>query len=68
MNPPKFQGSLEPVKDPNWLSNIERVFQIMPGNKEDKMTFDLHMIKGPTASWWGNSLTLMTNEEVPKDW
>lgn len=67
MNPSGFQGGLDLVKAHEWLSIIERVFQLVCCTKENKLVFSSYMIEGSTARWWESVLTLMTNQGVPRD-
>lgn len=49
INPPEFQGGLDPLKAHEWLSYIERVFQIVHCSEENKVIFSSHMMKGPSG-------------------
>lgn len=68
MNPPEFHGGLDPVKAHEWLTSIERTFQIVHCSEEDKVVFASHMLKGPAIRWWESASTLMTNQGVQRDW
>ncbi|XP_050876512.1 uncharacterized protein LOC127080227 [Lathyrus oleraceus] len=68
MNPPKFHGGLNPVKANEWITSMERIFQIVHCSEENKVVFDSHMIKSPAVRWWESASTLMTNQGVPRDW
>lgn len=61
MKPSEFLGSLDLLKDHDWFSNIERVFQIMPCSEENMVIFASHMMKGSTTRWWDCASTLMNN-------
>lgn len=51
MNPPKFQGGFNLILYHDWLFGMERVFQVVPCNTKEKVTFSLHMMKGQFARW-----------------
>ncbi|XP_050877001.1 uncharacterized protein LOC127080742 [Lathyrus oleraceus] len=68
MNPPEFHGGLNPVKAHEWVTNMERIFQIVHCSEENKFVFAPHMMKGPAVRWWESDLTLMTNQGVRRDW
>ncbi|XP_050876973.1 uncharacterized protein LOC127080716 [Lathyrus oleraceus] len=68
MNPPEFHGGLNPVKAHEWITNMERIFQIVHCSEENKVMFASHMMKGPVVKWWESASTLMTNQGVPRDW
>ncbi|XP_050914828.1 uncharacterized protein LOC127129747 [Lathyrus oleraceus] len=48
MNPPEFHGGLNPVKAQEWITSMERIFQIVHCSEENKVVFTSHMMKGPT--------------------
>jgi hypothetical protein len=68
MNPPEFHGGLNHVKACEWITNMERVFQIMHCSEENKVVFSSHMMKGSAVRWWESASTLMTNQGIPRDW
>ncbi|XP_050878800.1 uncharacterized protein LOC127082616 [Lathyrus oleraceus] len=68
MNPPEFHGGLNPVKANEWITNMERIFQIVHCSEENKVVFATHMMKGMTVRWWESASTLMTNQGLPRDW
>ncbi|XP_050909073.1 uncharacterized protein LOC127122837 [Lathyrus oleraceus] len=49
MNPPKFYGGLNPVKAHEWITSMERIFQIVHCSEENKVVFATHMMKGPAV-------------------
>ncbi|XP_050908122.1 uncharacterized protein LOC127121719 [Lathyrus oleraceus] len=68
MNPPEFHGGLNPVKAHEWITSMERIFQVVHCSEENKVVFASHMMKGPAVRWWESASTLMTNQGVPRDW
>ncbi|XP_050897378.1 uncharacterized protein LOC127104225 [Lathyrus oleraceus] len=59
MNSPKFIGILDTLKAHDWLSNMERLFQIVLCSEGNKVTFSSHMLKGSSTRWWESASTLM---------
>ncbi|XP_050909051.1 uncharacterized protein LOC127122812 [Lathyrus oleraceus] len=49
MNPPEFHGGLNPVKAQEWITSMERIFQIVHCSEENKVVFSSHMMKGTTV-------------------
>ncbi|XP_050897996.1 uncharacterized protein LOC127104900 [Lathyrus oleraceus] len=49
MNPPEFHGGLNPVKAQEWITSMERIFQIVLRSEENKVLFASHMMKGPAV-------------------
>ncbi|XP_050888516.1 uncharacterized protein LOC127093616 [Lathyrus oleraceus] len=45
MNPSEFHGGLNLVKAHEWVTNMERIFQIMHCNEENKVVFASHMMR-----------------------
>ncbi|XP_050920554.1 uncharacterized protein LOC127138206 [Lathyrus oleraceus] len=68
MNPLEFHGGLNPVKVEEWITSMERIFQIVHCSEENKVVFVSHMMKGPTVRWWESASTLITNQGVLEDW
>ena len=68
MKPQEFHGGLDPVKAHEWLTGMERIFQIVTCSEENKVTFASHSLKGPAARWWESASHLMTVQEVPQEW
>ncbi|XP_050914707.1 uncharacterized protein LOC127129596 [Lathyrus oleraceus] len=68
MNPHEFHGGMNPVKAQEWITSMERIFQIVHCSEENKVVFSSHMMKGAAVRWWESASTLMTNQGVPTDW
>ncbi|XP_050919676.1 uncharacterized protein LOC127137246 [Lathyrus oleraceus] len=51
MNPLKLHGGLNPVKAQEWITGMERIFQILHCSEENKVVFASHMMKGPTKEF-----------------
>ncbi|XP_058784256.1 uncharacterized protein LOC131659028 [Vicia villosa] len=68
MDPPEFAGGLDPVLAHDWLASMERIFQAIQCNEEEKVIFATQKMKGPTLRWWNTASTYFTTQEIPKDW
>ncbi|KAI5414801.1 hypothetical protein KIW84_040314 [Lathyrus oleraceus] len=52
MNPPELHGGLNTVKAHEWITSMERIFQIVHCSEENKVVFASHMMKSPAVRWW----------------
>ncbi|XP_058750199.1 uncharacterized protein LOC131623219 [Vicia villosa] len=68
MDTPEFAGGLDPVVAHDWLASMERIFQAIQCNEEEKVIFTTQKMKGPTLIWWNTVSTYFTTQEIPKDW
>ncbi|XP_058768784.1 uncharacterized protein LOC131642564 [Vicia villosa] len=68
MDPPEFVGGLDPMVSHDWLASMERIFQEIRCNEEEKVIFATQKMKGPTLRWWNTASTYFTTQEIPKDW
>ncbi|XP_058732938.1 uncharacterized protein LOC131604522 [Vicia villosa] len=68
MNPPEFHGDLDPLKAHDWLTSIERIFEVTPCSEEDKVVCATHMLRGPAARWWMSASARMTTLGIDKTW
>ncbi|XP_058766954.1 uncharacterized protein LOC131640584 [Vicia villosa] len=68
MNPPEFHGDLDPLKAHDWLTNVERIFEVTPCSEEDKVVCATQMLRGPAAQWWTSASARMTTLGIDKTW
>lgn len=68
MNPPEYLDGVDPVVAHDWLVGIERVFQTVPCNEEEKVTFAAQMMKGSARMQWASASVLMITQGIPKYW
>ncbi|XP_058757567.1 uncharacterized protein LOC131630843 [Vicia villosa] len=47
---------------------MERIFQAIQCNEEEKVIFATQKMKGPALRWWNTASTYFTTQEIPKDW
>src|SRR3954471_5056612 len=60
MDPPEFAGGLDPVVAHDWLASMERIFQEIQFNEEEKVIFAMQKMKGPALRWWNTASTYFT--------
>ena len=68
MNPLEFHGGLDPIKAHEWVASIEGILEIVQCSEENKVVFASHSLKGPAMRWWKSASTLMTTQNIPKEW
>lgn len=68
MNHLEFKGGMNPLLAHDCLIGLERVFQVVPYSKEDKVTSASHMVRGPTTRWWVSASSRMTIQGILKVW
>ena len=47
---------------------MEGIFEIVQCREENKVVFASRSLKGPAMRWWESASTLMTTQNVPKEW
>jgi hypothetical protein len=52
LNPPSFEGSIDPLEAEKWVQEIEKVFKVLKCLEEDKVTYATHMLQGLAQNWW----------------
>lgn len=55
MNALEFEGGLNPILAPDWLTDMEKLFQVVSCSEKDKVNFTIHILQGPTVRWWVNA-------------
>ncbi|XP_058766702.1 uncharacterized protein LOC131640305 [Vicia villosa] len=68
MNPPEFHGDSDPLKVHDWLTSVERIFEVTPCSEEDKVVCATQVLRGPAARWWTNASARMTTLGIDKTW
>jgi hypothetical protein len=49
---PTFSHSVEPMDTDDWLKTVEKKFQVVQCNNQERMLLASHQLVGPTADWW----------------
>src|SRR3954470_10191135 len=52
--PPKFNHSIEPLDEDDWLRSIAHKLRSANIAEDDKVTFAAYHLEGPTSLWWEN--------------
>ena len=66
INPPEFKGTADPVEAQAWLKEIEKTFDLVGVEENQKCKFSSYYLKGVANYWWESVKTLEDIEEV--DW
>ena len=69
---PEFKGKFDPDEFPEWLSIVERIFEIQEVDEARKCKLVILRLKGYASSaWWGNieaSSRVRNGKEKIRDW
>ena len=52
LNPPTFEGGVDPITANQWLRTMERMIEVAKVPKEEKLTFVAFMLRGKAEYWW----------------
>ena len=52
MNPPRFDGSLDPDMAEHWVKEIERVFRVMQCADQEKVLLATFQLEKEARAWW----------------
>ena len=52
MNPPVFEGEVDPLQAKGWLLHIEKILDVMNCTKEQKVSFSSFMFQKEAKHWW----------------
>ncbi|XP_063942407.1 uncharacterized protein LOC135150191 [Daucus carota subsp. sativus] len=52
VHPPEFKGSADRVVAQTWLMEMEKCFELVPANVEQKTKFASHYLKNEATYWW----------------
>ncbi|XP_028113943.1 uncharacterized protein LOC114311984 [Camellia sinensis] len=52
MKPPMFFGGIEPLKAETWLLEMEKLFEILPCTKIQKVLLATYTLKDEARRWW----------------
>ena len=51
-NPPVFEGTMDPTVAEEWISIIEKIFEFVQIEDEDKVKCTVYMLRKDTRIWW----------------
>lgn len=63
MNPPSFEGSVDPLAIEDWLRELERIFKFIRCEDVEKVTFSVFMLKKGASHWWDMTTRSLTPAE-----
>ncbi|XP_028120521.1 uncharacterized protein LOC114317913 [Camellia sinensis] len=52
IKPPKFLGGIEPLKAETWLLKIEKLYEVFPCSKIQKVLLATYTLKDEARRWW----------------
>ncbi|XP_024042657.1 uncharacterized protein LOC112099526 [Citrus clementina] len=52
LNPPTFEGGVDPITADQWLRTMERMIEVAKVPEEEKVTCVSFMLRGTTEYWW----------------
>lgn len=63
LNPPIFEGSVDPIAADQWLRTMERMIEVAKVAEEEKVTCVSFMLRGAAEYWW-DSIKRIHNEAM----
>ena len=51
-NPPVFGGTLDPAMEEEWISMIEKIFEFVQIEDEEKVKYAVYMLRKDARIWW----------------
>ena len=52
MKPPTFLGGIEPLKAETWLLEMEKLYEVFPYSKTQKVLLATYTLKNEARRWW----------------
>ena len=52
LNPPTFEGGVDPIAANQWLRTMERMIEVAKVPEEEKVTCISFMLRGAAKYWW----------------
>ena len=51
-NPPVFEGTVDPAVEEEWINMIEKIFEFIQIEDEDKVKCAVYMFRKDARIWW----------------
>ena len=67
LNPPTFEGGVDPIAADQWLRTMERIVEVAKVPEEERVTCVSFMLRGAAEYWW-DSIKRIHNEEQCNGW
>ena len=64
MNPPRFNGTLDPDLAEHWVKEIERVFRVMQCTDQEKVLLATFQLEKDARAWWEATEVTLPNRQV----
>ncbi|XP_074374347.1 uncharacterized protein LOC141714744 [Apium graveolens] len=52
LNPPSFDGATDPAIVEKWVQEMEKAFELLGSNDEQKVTVAVYQLQGSAFDWW----------------
>ena len=62
--PLPFATAVHPMEAEDWLKDTERKLRAVGCTEEEKVRYVVHLLAGPAASWWENTVAIYPPEKV----
>ena len=62
--PLPFATAVHPMEAEDWLKDTERKLRAVGCTEEEKVRYAVHLLAGPAASWWENTVAIYPLEKV----
>ena len=62
--PLPFATAVHPMEAEDWLKDTERKLRAVGCTEEEKVRYAVHLLAGPAASWWENTVAIYPPEKV----
>ena len=66
LNPPTFEGSVNPITADQWLRTMERMIEVAKVPEEEKVTCVSFMLRGAAEYWWDSIKRI--HDEATMQW
>ena len=61
--PPPFEGTTNLDEVETWVDEMEKALAVMKCTKEEKLRFNVYMLKGPANHWYKGELRIRQGQE-----
>ena len=67
--PPVFSGCTDPIKVEEWLASMEKIFEVLQCDEQEKYRITIYRLVGEANQWWEETKGTRAPEEVQAiDW
>ena len=66
--PPAFKGMFDPPAAENWLTRLEKIFEVLECPSEMKARMAIYKMEEDADRWWKNTAVVMRGRNIPLTW